>query len=77
CYWLFGLNSIFAFWCAYVLTRPLGASFADLFGKPVSWGGLGYDDGLVTLALIIGVAVCVAYMASGPDQLPRGSKHEI
>ena len=28
-YWLLGLNEIFAFWLAYVLTRPLGASFAD------------------------------------------------
>lgn len=28
-YWLLGLNEIIAFWIAYVLTRPLGASFAD------------------------------------------------
>ena len=32
----FGMNSILAFWIAYVLTRPVGASFADWFGKPVA-----------------------------------------
>ncbi|MGH2496907.1 MAG: COG4705 family protein, partial [Ktedonobacteraceae bacterium] len=30
-YWLFRLNAIFAFWFAYIMTRPLGASFADWF----------------------------------------------
>ena len=29
-----GLNAIAAFWWAYVLTRPLGASVADYFSKP-------------------------------------------
>ena len=28
-YWLVKLNGIIAFWLAYILTRPLGASFAD------------------------------------------------
>jgi len=33
-YWKFKLNAIFAFWAAYVLTRPLGASIGDLFSQP-------------------------------------------
>lgn len=69
CYWLFGLNSIFAFWCAYVLTRPLGASFADWFGKPVSWGALGYGDGLVAALLTVGIVVCVGYMMLRRDHI--------
>jgi uncharacterized membrane-anchored protein len=28
-YWVFGLNEIFAFWFAYIMTRPVGASFSD------------------------------------------------
>ena len=32
-WWRFGLNAIVAFWFAYVVTRPLGASFADYFGR--------------------------------------------
>ncbi len=56
-YWLLGLNEILAFWFAYILTRPLGASFADWFGKPQSFSGLGLGTGQISLvlgALIIG-----------------------
>ena len=57
--WRFGLNPVVAFWVAYVLTRPLGASFADWFGKPHSIGsGLGFGDGPVAgLGLIAIVAL--------------------
>ena len=44
----FSWNPIVAFWFAYVLTRPLGASFADGFSKPTS-GGLNLGDPLVAL----------------------------
>jgi uncharacterized membrane-anchored protein len=37
----FGLGEVAAFWSAYVLTRPLGASFADWFGKEHRLTGLG------------------------------------
>ena len=28
------LNAVVAFWFAYIITRPLGASFADWMGVP-------------------------------------------
>jgi uncharacterized membrane-anchored protein len=59
----FGLNSVVAFWFAYVVTRPLGASFADYFSKPHSISGLNYGDGPVALVTTIIVAVLVAYLA--------------
>ncbi len=59
----FGLNPVLAFWCAYVLTRPLGASFADWFGKPASFGGLALGSGPVGLILAIIIAGFVAYLA--------------
>src|SRR5215469_3287239 len=43
------LNSVLCFWAAYVVTRPLGASFADYFGKPKALTGLDYGDGPVSL----------------------------
>lgn len=57
--WLrFGLNPIIAFWACYVVTRPLGASFADWFGKPHGQTGLGLGDGTVTgLGLLLFVAL--------------------
>jgi uncharacterized membrane-anchored protein len=61
-WWRFRLNPIVAFWCAYILTRPLGASFADGFSKHGS-GGLGLGDGTVSgVALVIFVAL-VGYVA--------------
>lgn len=56
-------NAIFAFWAAYVLTRPLGASFADWTGKPQSLGGLGYGDGPVAGVLALLLVGFVAYLA--------------
>ncbi len=55
-------NAVFAFWFAYVLTRPLGASFADWMGKAKSIGGLGWGDLTVTLGLTILIVCCVAYL---------------
>jgi len=62
-FWLFGLGEVAAFWTAYILTRPLGASFADWFGKLHSAGGLGFGDGHVAVALIILIVIFVGYMA--------------
>ncbi len=58
-WWKLKWNPIFAFWFAYVVTRPLGASFADGFSKPTS-GGLNQGDPLVGL---IGCAIFVALVA--------------
>jgi uncharacterized membrane-anchored protein len=61
-WWRFDMNPIFAFWFAYVITRPLGASFADWFSKPPSTSGLGLGDGTVSgLALLVFIAL-VAYV---------------
>jgi uncharacterized membrane-anchored protein len=63
-WWRFRLNGVAAFWIAYVLTRPLGASFADWYGKPHHiGGGLGYGDGTVTLIALAAIAVVVGYVA--------------
>jgi uncharacterized membrane-anchored protein len=59
--WIFGLNGIVAFWLAYIMTRPLGASFADWFGKS-SLGGLGIGDEWVTLVLVILIIGFVGYL---------------
>jgi uncharacterized membrane-anchored protein len=61
-YWLLGLNEIAAFWCAYILTRPLGASFADWMGRPSNAGGLGLGTGEVSLALTILIIILVGYL---------------
>jgi uncharacterized membrane-anchored protein len=59
----FGWHPILAFWFAYVLTRPLGASFADWLGRPTNVGGLGVGGGVVSLVLALLIAGFVTYLA--------------
>ncbi|MFI6470026.1 hypothetical protein ACIBL5_07145 [Streptomyces sp. NPDC050516] len=66
-----GLNAVAAFWWAYVLTRPLGASFADWMGVPTTRAGLGWGTGPVTLALVIPIAALVAYLAATHKDTPQ------
>jgi uncharacterized membrane-anchored protein len=61
-YWLFGLNEIVAFWFAYIVTRPLGASFADWMGRPSNLGGLGLGTGQISLGLAILIICFVGYL---------------
>jgi len=77
-YRLVGLNAILAFWFAYIVTRPLGASFADWLGRPHSLGGLGLGTGLVSLGLAIVIIGFVGYLtvirtdeAASPEVLER------
>lgn len=58
-------NAVFAFWFAYVLTRPLGASVADWLGKPVAEGGEGWGSGWVSLGLALVMVLLVAGMRVG------------
>ena len=84
--WRYGLNPVVAFWTAYVLTRPLGASFADWFGKSHALGGLGWGDDVVTGVGTLGIAALVAYVAvsrhgvqpeiDAPDRARQGSAAE-
>jgi uncharacterized membrane-anchored protein len=62
-HWKLGLNPILAFWIAYVLTRPIGASFADYVAFPHSVGGLGVGHAPVALVLTVIIAALVAYLA--------------
>jgi uncharacterized membrane-anchored protein len=62
-HWRFGLNGIAAFWMSYVVTRPLGASYADYISKPKHTSGINFGDGPTALAFAIGVFLLVSYLA--------------
>ncbi|MFY9933330.1 MAG: hypothetical protein WAK82_35525 [Streptosporangiaceae bacterium] len=60
--WRMGLNPVAAFWFAYIVTRPLGASFADYFSKSRSLSGLGFGDLPTTAVFVVALAVLVGYL---------------
>jgi len=63
-YRYFGMNEVLAFWIAYVLTRPLGASVADWFAVSPHRGGLGIGTGGVSLILAVSVYLAVRRLAT-------------
>jgi len=67
-YFRFGMNSILAFWFAYVVTRPVGASVADWLSVSSARGGLALGTGPVSLAFAAAIAAFVYYLArTGKD----------
>ncbi len=58
--WRLGLNGVAAFWTAYIITRPLGASFSDWAAVPPARQGLGLGSGPVALVLFVAIALVLA-----------------
>jgi uncharacterized membrane-anchored protein len=71
-WWRFGLNSIAAFWMSYVLTRPLGASFADYISKPRALSGANFGDGPTAVVFAVAVFALVLYLAVARPDIQRG-----
>lgn len=63
-YFRFGMNSILAFWFAYVVTRPLGASFADWLAVSSARGGLALGTGPVSFVLAAMIAGLVWFLTA-------------
>jgi uncharacterized membrane-anchored protein len=63
------LNPVFAFWSAYILTRPLGASMGDFLTQDHKDGGLGFSTMPVSGVFLIVIVALVAYLTlSGVDR---------
>jgi uncharacterized membrane-anchored protein len=60
-----GLNSVLAFWAAYVLTRPFGAATGDLLAQARTDGGLGFGTiSTSEVFLVVILAAVVAFTVS-------------
>jgi len=56
------MNSILAFWLAYILTRPLGASLGDLLSQNVKAGGLGLGTTVTSIVFLLTILSLVIYL---------------
>ncbi|WP_020180408.1 hypothetical protein [Methylopila sp. M107] len=61
-YYALRLNGILAFWLAYILTRPLGASFGDLLSQPTEYGGLGFGTVMTSAAFLVAIVGLVIFL---------------
>jgi uncharacterized membrane-anchored protein len=58
-----GANAVLTFWLAYILTRPLGASFGDLLSQSQVYGGLGLGTIMTGLAYLAIIGTLVTYLS--------------
>jgi uncharacterized membrane-anchored protein len=60
--WRLGLDSVLAFWIAYILTRPLGASLGDYLSQSRSAGGLGLGATVTSAVFLAAILATVVYL---------------
>ncbi len=63
-HYAFKLNGVMAFWLAYILTRPLGASCGDYLSQPAASGGLGLGTVVTSLIFLGAILGCVSFMTA-------------
>jgi uncharacterized membrane-anchored protein len=66
-----GANPVLAFWIAYVLTRPLGASLGDLLSQAQAYGGLGLGT-IITSAVFLTIIIALVAILSVNANASRG-----
>jgi uncharacterized membrane-anchored protein len=59
----FRLNAVLAFWIAYILTRPLGASLGDLLSQARSVGGLGLGTTVTSVIFLLAILLVVVFLS--------------
>ena len=67
-YFFLKLDPILGFWLAYILTRPLGASFGDLLSQPAEYGGMGLGTIITSALFLTAIVAIVAWMSLKPKR---------
>lgn len=62
-YYYLQMNAVLAFWIAYILTRPLGASIGDLLSQPTPNGGLGWGTIGTSMVFLSIISSLVIYLS--------------
>lgn len=70
------LNAVLAFWLAYILTRPLGASIGDWLSQPRADGGLGLGSTWTSVLFLAAIVSLVGYLTVTRRDAPSGQLAE-
>ncbi|HUB12349.1 MAG TPA: hypothetical protein VMB34_10360 [Acetobacteraceae bacterium] len=71
-YYATNVSRVFLFWAAFILTRPLGATFGDLLDKPLRYGGYDISRPLISLYLAAFIALCLVVLPQRAGRHPGG-----
>jgi len=69
-YYVTNISRIFLFWAAFILTRPLGATFGDLLDKPLHSGGFDISRPEISLVLAAFMVVCLLVLPQRAGRHP-------
>ncbi|MET7451525.1 hypothetical protein ABZT03_06435 [Streptomyces sp. NPDC005574] len=72
-----GLDAVWSFWIAYILTRPLGASIGDYLSQPTDDRGLGLGTVVTStlfLAVILGLVVHLSVTRKDVAEVPEPAR---
>ncbi|WP_284948200.1 COG4705 family protein [Acidisoma cladoniae] len=70
-YYVFALDAVAAFWIAYILTRPFGASCGDLLAQPRTDGGLGLGTVVTSLVFLAVILSLVTFLTLSRRPSPQ------
>jgi uncharacterized membrane-anchored protein len=77
-YYVFRTHAVLAFWIAYILTRPLGASWGDYLSQPVANGGLGLGTVVTSMIFLSTIVALVIFLTvSRKDMLGQVTNRPI
>lgn len=74
-FYRFGGNTVLAFWLAYILTRPLGASLGDLLSQSPNYGGAGLGTIYTSIAFLTVIIALVAWVTFNGDRREAPAAH--
>lgn len=66
------ISRVFLFWTAFILTRPLGATFGDLLDKPLHSGGLDMSRPEISAAIAAFMVACLLVLPQRAGRHPGG-----
>lgn len=72
-YWT-EVSRVLLFWCAFILTRPLGATLGDFFDKPHDEGGLAFSRPLATAILAVFIIICILVIPQRTTEAGKGEQ---
>lgn len=72
-----GLDSVLAFWIAYIMTRPLGASLGDFLSQSKSNGGLGLGTTLTSVIFLAAILATVLFLMITKRDIQPGTPTQM
>jgi uncharacterized membrane-anchored protein len=74
-YAVFKIDAILAFWLAYIMTRPLGASLGDLLSQTKDVGGLGLGTTGTSFVFLAAILALVIYLTASRADVQELHQH--